>query len=149
MATYRSTEERKENLDKYNPVELKEKISTLCGSDSKVDKIIWELVPNYFKIKLPHLEILSIQLKTNEVGSEIKISIFLVNILLIEILNKIVDIFDLINLSVSSNWEPYSFIKENTNILYKGKELHKYTFISLNLSNKNFATENVFMYNSL
>ena len=69
MATYRSIEERKENLEKYNPSELKEKISTLYGSDSKVDKVVWELVPNYFKIKLPHLEILSIHLKTNEIGS--------------------------------------------------------------------------------
>ena len=148
MATYRSTEERKENLDKYNPAELKEKILTLYGSNPKVDKVIWELVPNYFKIKLPHLEILSIHLKTNEVVSEIKVSVFLVNILSIEILSKIVDIFDLINLSVNNDWEPYSFMKENTDILYKGRELHKYTFTSLNLSNKNFATENIFIFNS-
>ena len=148
MATYRSIEERKENLEKYNPSELKEKISTLYGSDSKVDKVVWELVPNYFKIKLPHLEILSIHLKTNEIGSKIKVSVFLVNILSLEILSKIVDIFDLINLSVSSSWEPYSFSKEDTDILFKGKELHKYTFTSLNLTNKDFATENVFIYNT-
>ena len=127
---------------------MKEKISTFYGSDSKIDKVIWELVPNYFKIKLPHLEISSIHLKTNEIGSKIKVSVFLINILSLEILSKIVDVFNLINLSVSSSWEPYSFSKEDTDILFKGKELHKYTFTSLNLSNKDFATENVFIYNT-
>ena len=78
----------------------------------------------------------------------IKVSVFLVNILSLETLSKIVDIFDLINLSVSSSWEPYSFSKEDTDILFKGKELHKYTFTSLNLTNKDFATENVFIYNT-
>ena len=127
---------------------MKEKKSTFYGSDSKIDKVIWELVPNYFKIKLPHLEISSIHLKTNEIGSKIKVSVFLINILSLEILSKIVDVFNLINLSVSSSWEPYSFSKEDTDILFKGKELHKYTFTSLNLSNKDFATENVFIYNT-
>ena len=127
---------------------MKEKISTFYGSDSKIDKVIWELVPNYFKIKLPHLEISSIHLKTNEIGSKIKVSVFLINILSLEILSKFVDVFNLINLSVSSSWEPYSFSKEDTDILFKGKELHKYTFTSLNLSNKDFATENVFIYNT-
>ena len=78
MTSYQPSEERKENLAKCNPSELKEKITALYGSDSKIDKVIWELVPNYFKIKLPHLEILSIHLKTNEVGNEIKISVFFI-----------------------------------------------------------------------
>ena len=54
----------------YQPgEELKERIGELFGSDSKVNKIIWELLPNYFKIKLPELEIISVQLKTNETGN--------------------------------------------------------------------------------
>ena len=39
---------------------LKEKVVELFGSEeAAVNNIIWELFPNYCKLKLPHLKIIS------------------------------------------------------------------------------------------
>ena len=59
---------------------LKEKVIQLFGSEEiAVNDIIWELFPNYCKLKLPHLKIISAGLKTNSTGKEIKVSFFIVN----------------------------------------------------------------------
>ena len=51
---------------------LKCKIVELYGSEEvAVNDIILELFPNYCKLKLPHLQIISAGLKTNEIGKEI------------------------------------------------------------------------------
>ena len=104
-------------MTNYQPgEELKEKIVELFGSDSKVNKIIWELVPNYFKVKLPNLEIISVHLKTNETGNEIKIFIFITNVLTIGLIATILAFLDLINISSSNNWEPDSYSKEDISV---------------------------------
>ena len=56
---------------------LKGKIMELFGSEVAVNDIIWELFPNYCKLKLPHLKIISAGLKTNATSNEIKVSFFL------------------------------------------------------------------------
>ena len=48
--------------------ELKEKLNQLFDSDVKIDKVLWELLPVYFNIKIPELKVVSIGLKTNETG---------------------------------------------------------------------------------
>ena len=56
---------------------LKEKVVELFGSEEvAVNNIIWELFPNYCKLKLPHLKIISVGLRTNSTGNEIKVSSF-------------------------------------------------------------------------
>ena len=58
---------------------LKSKIVELFGSEEvAVNDIIWELFPNYCKLKLPHLKIISAGLKTNATGNEIKVGFFVV-----------------------------------------------------------------------
>ena len=48
----------------YQPgQELKEKLGELFASDTKVDKILWELLPVYFKVKIPELKVVSLDLK--------------------------------------------------------------------------------------
>ena len=68
---------------------LKEKVIQLIqlfGSEEiAVNDIIWELFPNYCKLKLPHLKIISVGLKTNSTGNEIKVSFFfIINLLSLE-----------------------------------------------------------------
>ena len=97
MATYTPSEE------------LKEKIEQLFDSDSKVDQILWELVSVYFKIKIPELKVVSIGLETDEEGKQIIINVYVVNTLSIERLSVILAVLDLINLSSSNNWMPFTY----------------------------------------
>ena len=97
MATYTPSEE------------LKEKLEQLFDSDVKVDQILWELVPIYFKIKIPELKVVSIGLETDEEGKLITISVYVVNTISIERLSVVLAVLDLINLSSSNNWMPFTY----------------------------------------
>ena len=91
----------------YQPSqELKDCLEQLFDSEVKLDKVLWELLPTYFKIKIPELKVVSIGLKTNEKGNEIIVSIFIVNTLSAEKLSTILAVLDLINLSTSNSWLP-------------------------------------------
>ena len=94
MATYQPTQD------------LKNSLTRLFDSEVKVDQVLWELLPTYFKIKIPELKVVSIGLKTNEEGNEIIVSICIVNTLSAEKLSTILAVLDLINLSTSKNWMP-------------------------------------------
>ena len=145
------TEDRKNPIDdfidkKYEVTTLEQKIIALCGSDCPVNSIFWELLPFYLETKLNDLNLISLHLNTNLTGDEIKISLFLTDIISTNIISHITAIFDLINFSVSSDWEPFCFCKEQTSAQKEGKEIIKYTFKSRNLTinSENLAIENIF-----
>ena len=131
---------------KYEETTLNDKILTLCGSDCPINSIFWELLPFYFEKKLNGFDIISIHLNTNLTGDEIKISLFLTDIISTDIISHITAIFDLINFSVSNDWEPFCFCKEQFNAQKEGKEIIKYTLKSRNLTinSENLAIENIF-----
>ena len=89
---------------------LKEKVVELLGSEEvAVNDIIWELFPNYCKLKLPHLKIISAGLRTNSTGNEIKVSFYIINLLSSEEIVLITAILDVISKSSSNNWTSYHF----------------------------------------
>ena len=148
MAAYHEQliEDRKTQLKDYEGSSLEEKIITLCGSNCKVNRVFWELIPFYFEKKLNELNIISLYLNTNLTGDKIKISLFQTDIFSTDTIAQITAIFDLINLSVSSDWEPFHFCKEETSATKEGKEIIKYTFTSENftINSENLADENIF-----
>ena len=89
--------------EKHEGTTLKEKILTLCDSDYPADAIFWEIIPFYFETKFKNCCLISIHLNTNLTGDEIKISIFLTDLLSSDIIAHITASFDLINFSVSSD----------------------------------------------
>ena len=132
----------------YQPTqELKNCLAQLFDSDVKVDKVLWELLPTYFKIKIPELKVVSIGLKTNEEGNEIIVSICIVNTLSAEKLSTILAVLDLINLSTSKNWLPYSYSFNNIVDIEQDHKLYKYCFASKNLSEKDLASKKTFYFN--
>ena len=145
------TEDRKNDLQefkekKYEETTLEDKILTLCGSDCPIDSVFWNLLPFYFEKKFNSCDLISIHLNTNLTGDEIKISLFLTDMISSDVISHITAIFDLINFSVSNDWEPFCFCKEQTNAQKEGKEIIKYTFKSRNLTinSENLANENIF-----
>ena len=139
-------EDRKKQLEDYKGSSLEEKIITLCGSDCKIIDVFWELVPSYIEKKLSDTNIISLHLNTNITGDKLKISIFLTDIFSTESIATLTAVFDLINLSVSNDWEPFYFSKEENSATKEGKEVIKYTFTSDNLTinSENLAEENIF-----
>ena len=144
-------EDRKNALKDFKEKEhegstLEDKILTLCRSDCAIDSVFWELLPFYFEKKFNVCDLISIHLNTNITGDEIKISLFLTDIISSDVISHITAIFDLINFSVSNDWEPFCFCKEQTSAHKEGKEIIKYTFKSRNLTinSENLANENIF-----
>ena len=89
---------------------LKEKVIQLFGSEEVVvNDIIWDLFPNYCKLKLPHLKIISAGLRTNSTGNEIKVSFFIVNLLSLEDTVLITNVLDVISKSSNNNWTSYHY----------------------------------------
>ena len=125
---------------------LEDKILNLCGSDCPVDGVFWELLPFYFETKFNVCDLISIHLNTNLTCDEIKISLFLTDLLSSDIISHITANFDLINFSVSNDWEPFVFCKEQTSAIKEGKEIIKYTFKSRNLTinSEHLANPNTF-----
>ena len=129
MATYTPSEE------------LKEKIEQLFDSDRKVDQILWELVSVYFKIKIPELKVVSIGLQTDEEGKQIIINVYVVNTISIEGLSVILAVLDLINLSSSNNWMPFTYSFEEIETIKEENKLYKYFFKTQNISEENLASK--------
>ena len=145
------TEDRVDGLKDFKEREhegstLEDKILTLCGSDCPIDSVFWELLPFYFETKFNHCNLISIHLNTNITGDEIKISLYLTDILSTDVISHITAIFDLINFSVSNDWEPFCFSKEQTSAHKEGKDIIKYSFKSRNLTinSEHLANENIF-----
>ena len=89
---------------------LKEKVIQLFGSEEiAVNDIILELFPNYCKLKLPHLKIISAGLRTNSTGNEIKVSIFIIDLLSLEEIVIITGFLDVISKSSNNNWTSYHY----------------------------------------
>ena len=123
--------------------ELQEKILELFGSDIAVNKIIWELFPNYCKLKLSHLKIISGGLKTNETGNEIQVSFFIVNLLSLEEIVTISAVLDTVSKSSNNNWSKYHYSYQPIVTIDEGYNLFKYTFTSENHTNEHLADKNV------
>ena len=131
---------------KHEGTTLEDKILTLCGSDCPVDSVFWELLSFYFETKFNVCNLISIHLNTNLTCDEIKISLFVTDILSHDVISHITAIFDLINFSVSNDWESFCFCKEQTSAQKEGKEIIKYTFKSRNLTinSEHLANKNTF-----
>ena len=116
---------------------LKEKVVQLFGSEEiAVNDIIWELFPNYCKLKLPHLKIISISLRTNSTGNEIKVSFFIVNLLSLEEIVLITSVLDVISKSSNNNWTSYQYSYQPIASINENHNLFKYTFTSENHTNE-------------
>ena len=116
---------------------LKEKVVQLFGSEEiAVNDIIWELFPNYCKLKLPHLKIISISLRTNSTGNEIKVSFFIVNLLSLEEIVLITSVLDVISKSSNNNWTSYQHSYQPIASINENHNLFKYTFTSENHTNE-------------
>ena len=123
---------------------LKSKIVELIGSEEvTVNEIIWELFPNYCKLKLPHLKIISVGLKTNETGKEIKVSFFIVNLLSIKEIVLITAVLDTISKSSNNNWSNYHYSYQPIATINEQHSLFKYTFSSENHTNEYLASKDV------
>ena len=118
---------------------LKEKIVTLLGSDIAPNKVIWELFPNYCKLKLSHLKLISTGLSTNESGKEIKVTLFLINQLPIEQITIIIDVLEVIYKSTSDNWSQFEYSYIPISSINDNYNLVKYTFTSKNDTVENLA----------
>ena len=129
--------------------ELKEKIIELLGSDVAPNKVIWELFPNYCKLKLSHLKLISAGLTTNETGNELKISLFLINQLLIEKIVIIIAVLDVINKSSSNNWSAFEYSYIPVNSINENYNLVKYIFTSKNHTDNDLAGKNVVNFSLL
>ena len=91
--------ELKEFKDKkHEGTTIEDKLLTLCGSNCPVDGVFWELIPAYFETKFNVCDLISIHLNTNLTCDEIKISLFLTDLLSSDVISHITAVFDLINL---------------------------------------------------
>ena len=124
-------ETRIEMLKSYRKTTLENQIFELCGSDSCVSDILRELVPEYCRRKL-EADFICCTFNTNETGKKISISVFSCDIFSIELIANICAAFDLLNCSVSNDWDPFIFSKNHCSALKEGKEILKYSFISEN-----------------
>ena len=153
MASYfeEPKEERLNQLEEFKKkkvdgLTLEQKIISLCGSDCPVDSIFWELIPHYFESKISINTMLSVHLITNVTGDQIKILVFCIDIISTDQIDSITASLDLINFSISDDWEPFSFEKEGTSIHKEGQEVIKYIFKSWNLTinSNNLCNQNSF-----
>ena len=123
---------------------LKEKVIQLFGSEEiAVNDIIWELFPNYCKLKLPHLKIISAGLRTNSTGNEIKVSFFIVNLLSLEEIVLITSVLDVISKSSNNNWTSYHYSYQPIASINENHNLFKYTFTSENHTNEYLAGKDI------
>ena len=123
---------------------LKEKVIQLFGSEEvAVNDIIWELFPNYCKLKLPHLKIISAGLKTNSTGNEIKVSFFIINLLPLEEIVLLTGVLDVISKSSNNNWTSYHYSCEPIATINENHNLFKYTFTSENHTNEYLASKDI------
>ena len=123
---------------------LKEKVIQLFGSEEvAINDIIWELFPNYCKLKLPHLRIVSAGLKTNSTGNEIKVSFFIINLLSLEEIVLITGVLDVISKSSSNNWTSYHYSYEPIATINENHNLFKYTLTSENHTNEYLAGKHI------
>ena len=123
---------------------LKEKVIQLFGSEEvAVNDIIWELFPNYCKLKLSHLKIISAGLKTNSTGNEIKVCFFIVKLLSLEEIVLITGVLDVISKSSNNNWTSYHYSYQPTATINENHNLFKYTFTSKNHTNEYLAGKDI------
>ena len=123
---------------------LKEKVIQLFGSEEiAVNDIIWELFPNYCKLKLPHLKIISAGLRTNSTGNEIRVSFFIVNLLSLEEIVLITSVLDVISKSSNNNWTSYHYSYQPIASINENHNLFKYTFTSENHTNEYLAGKDI------
>ena len=123
---------------------LKEKVIQLFGSEEvQVNDINWELFPNYCKLKLPHLKIISAGLKTNSAGNEIKVSFFIVNLLSLEEIVLITAVLDTISKSSNNNWSNFHYSYQPIATINEEHSLFKYTFSSENHTDTYLAGKDV------
>ena len=129
---------------------LKEKVIQLFGSEEiVVNDIIWDLFPNYCKLKLPHLKIISAGLRTNSTGNEIKVSFFIVNLLSLEDTVLITNVLDVISKSSNNNWTSYHYSYQPIATINENHNLFKYTFTSENHTNEYLASKDIVKFSLL
>ena len=129
---------------------LKEKVIQLFGSEEiVVNDIIWDLFPNYCKLKLPHLKIISAGLRANSTGNEIKVSFFIVNLLSLKDTVLITNVLDVISKSSNNNWTSYHYSYQPIATINENHNLFKYTFTSENHTNEYLASKDIVKFSLL
>ena len=73
---------------------LKLKVLSFFEEYITPDNIIWELIPDYFVYKLPHLRINSVAIKTNYSGDRIDCSFYVIDYISLVVIVSICEIFD-------------------------------------------------------
>ena len=122
---------------------LKLKVLSYFDGYITPDNLIWELVPDYFVYKLPHLKINSVTIKTNTSGDRIDFSLFVIDYLPFVVIVSICEVFDTILRTSSTKWESASYSLENIAQVSSAISLVKYTITSVNYSGSRLAQGNV------
>ena len=126
-----------------NKENLKQSIVNVFGSEITVEKIVWEIVPDYFLYKLPNLKIISCSIKTNNEGNKIDFSFFVIDYISFTAVANICEVFDVIVNSSSDKWSSCSYSTEIIAQVVQTKPLIKYNLTSINSSTQVLADKNV------
>ena len=136
-------EEQLETTISAQEEQLKTSISTYFGSEITPDKLVWEILPDYFIFKLPHLRIISTCIKTNNAGDRIDFSFFVIDYISFTEIANICQIVDVIIKSSSDKWNQCSYSTKIVAHTSPAKPLIKYTLTTINCSGVKFADRNV------
>ena len=123
--------------------QLKTSISNYFGSEITSDKLVWEIVPDYFVFKLPNLNIISTSIKTNNSGNKIDFSFFVIDYISFTEIANFCEIVDVIIKSNSDKRNPCSYSTKIIAETSPAKPLIKYTLTTINYSGVKLADRNV------
>ena len=126
-----------------NEESIKTKILEVFGSDIKVDDLVWEIFPDYFKFKLQHLRVVSGCIETSDGGNTIHFSFYVIDNIDISDLSNICSVFDALLRTSSSNWNPCSYSVETIAQVYQEKPLIKYKLTAENFTTEHLAEKNI------
>ena len=126
-----------------NEENLEQRIVNVFRSEITVEKLVWEVVPDYFIYKLPNLKIISCSIKTNNEGNKIDFSFFVIDYISFTAIANIFEVFDVIVKSCSDKWSPCSYSTQIIAQIVETKPLIKYTLTTINSSTQDLADKNV------
>ena len=132
-----------------NEEQIKECIFNYFQRNITPEKLVWEIVPDYFIYKLPNLKIISTCIKTNNSGDRIDFSFFVIDYLGFPSIANICEVFDVILKSSSDKWSPASYSTQIIAEVGTARPLIKYTLTTINCSGKNLADRNVIQLKNL
>ena len=123
--------------------ELKLKIFSYFDAHITPDNLIWELLPDYFVYKLPHLKINSVVIKTNISGDRIDFSFYTIDYISVVVIVSICEIFDTTLRASSDKWDPVTYSHKTITQVSSSVPLIKYTLTAINYSGTRLAQGNV------